>query len=82
MNALGPRGDCGEEDLRRGYGKIRPVMFPKPDASDVDFVSERRFVDHVADDLRMAQQLAVGPGLNVTECIETELNFLDYRFVP
>jgi hypothetical protein len=29
----------------------------------------------------MAQQLAVGPGLNVTECIETELNFLNHKFV-
>jgi hypothetical protein len=47
----------------------------------VDFVSEHRFVDHVADDLRMAQQLAVGPGLNVTECIETEFNFLGHNFV-
>jgi len=82
VNALGPRGDCGEEDLRRRYGKIRPMMLAEPDTMSVDFVGKHSLVDYVAYDLRMAQQLAVGPGLNVTECIETELNFLDYRFVP
>ena len=82
MNALGPRGDCGEEDLRRRYGKIRPMMLAESDTMNVDLIGKHRLVDYVADDLRMAQQLAVGPGLNVTECIETELNFLDHKFVP
>ena len=57
------------------------MMLAESDTMHVDFVSEHRFVDHVAGDLRMAQQLAVGPGLNVTECIETEFNFLGHNFV-
>jgi len=51
------------------------MMLAESDTMNVDFVGKHPFVDHVADDLRMAQQLAVGPGLNVTECIEAELNF-------
>jgi hypothetical protein len=57
------------------------MMLAESDTMNVDFVGKHRLVDHVADDLRMAQQLAVGPSLNVTECVETELNFLIHKFV-
>jgi hypothetical protein len=73
-DALRPRGDRCEQDLGRRDGEIGAVMLAKADDIDAELVRKHRFLDDVADDLRMGQQTAVGAGGDVAERVEPQFN--------
>jgi hypothetical protein len=41
-----------------------------------NFVGANRLLDHIADDLSMRQQFAVGPHCDVAKCIQSEFKIL------
>lgn len=71
-NPICARGDGGEYDFGCRDGKIGAMVFSDAEEVDAELVGEHGFVDHVADDLRMRQHLAVITARDVAECIKTK----------
>ena len=55
-------------------------MFTEPDDVNADLVRQRGLFDHVTNDLRLRQQLAVGAGGYVAERVQSEFDLL-YHWV-
>ena len=80
VDPLGAAGDRRQHNLGRGYGKVRAMMLADAKGVDAEFVGQHRLIDHVADDLRVAQQVAVGARRDVAESIETKLEVCCHGF--
>ena len=65
-------GDRREHDFRRRHGEIGAVMLADAEEVDAELVGEHGLLDHVADDLRLRQRLAVGADGDVAEGVEAE----------
>ncbi len=74
-------GDRGEHDFGRRDGEVGAVVLADADEIDAELVGEHGLADHVADDLRMGQQPAIGAGRDVAERVQPELE-LQWHFVP
>ena len=59
MDALGARGDRRQHHVRRRDGEVVAMVFADADEIDADLVGQHAFLDHVAQHLRLRQQLAV-----------------------
>ncbi|MET4826931.1 hypothetical protein ABH972_004520 [Bradyrhizobium ottawaense] len=79
MDALGPRCDRGEHGLRRGDRKIGAVVFAEADEVEAEFVGQHRFVDDVADHLRVRKHGACGIPGDVAKSIQSELKRCGHR---
>jgi hypothetical protein len=49
-------------------------MLPDAEEIDAQLIGENRFIDDVADHLRMRQQVAIGPRGDIAERIQPKLN--------
>jgi hypothetical protein len=52
------------------------MMLAKPNGMHANFVGQRRLFDDIANNLRLRHQLAIRPGGDVAECVQSELDFL------
>src|SRR6516165_501866 len=52
------------------------MVLADPEGVDAELVGQDTLVDHVADDLRMGQELAAGRDGDIAESIKSELEFL------
>src|ERR1700690_2904050 len=76
MDPLGARGDCREPAFGSRYREIRPVMLADAKRIDAELVGEDRFLDQVADNLRMGLRPAVTANGDVAECVQPKLKLL------
>src|ERR1700733_8282799 len=73
--------DRGQYDLRRRYREIGAVMLAKPDEIDADVVGQHRFVDHIANNLRVGLGLSILIVRTVAECVEVEYQNIRHSFL-
>ena len=66
-NAFGAAGDGRKHDLGSRYGEIGAMMLADAKGIDPELIGENRLLDDVADDLRVAQEAAVGAGGDIAE---------------
>src|SRR5271163_3492126 len=76
MDALGARRNRREHDVGRGNRKVRTVVLAEPDKIHAERVGEHGLLEHIADDLRMAEELTVRPGGDVAECIKSKFEWM------
>ena len=72
MDALGPRGDRGEDHVGRRQREVIGVVLADPEEVDADLVGEDALLDEVADRLGVRQRAAVGVVGDVAEGVEAE----------
>ena len=71
-------GDRRQHDVGRRYGEIGPVMLADAESIDADGIGEHAFFDHVADDLGVRFEAAVGVSGDVAERIQAEFDMLSH----
>ena len=69
----GSAGDRGEHDLGRGDREVAAMVLANAEGVDAHLVGEDRFVDDVAQHLRLRSKRAVGDRGDVAEGIQSEL---------
>ena len=67
QNPFGAAGDGRKHDLGSRYGEIGAMMLADAKGIDPELIGENRLLDDVADDLRVAQEAAVGAGGDIAE---------------
>ena len=75
-------GDGGEDDFRSGDGEIGAVMLADGEYVDADGFGVDAFGHDVAQHLGLMQELAVGSGGDVAECVQAELDCLRHGGPP
>jgi hypothetical protein len=70
----GARRDGGEHGLGRRDGEVVAVVFTDAEEVEAEPVGEHRFLDHVADHLRLAETVAVAVDGDITEGVEAQLH--------
>ena len=80
MNALGTPGDGRKHDFGRRHGEVGAMVLADAEGIDAQLVGQHRLLDHVADHLRLRQELAVGCGGNIAERVEPKFELLCHVF--
>ena len=75
-DALGARSDRRQHHFRRRHREIGSVVLADAEGIDAQRIGQRRLLDHVADDLRVAQKRPVGALGNVAERVQAEFKGL------
>ena len=74
MDTLGASGNRGQYHIGRGDREIVPMVFADAYEVDADLIGENAFLDNVAQDLGLRQQLAALVHCHVAERVQSHLD--------